>query len=256
MDAWWPRSHAAMKEDLNPNSIAVCGSSPLTILAVDAPMMGQSGAYGKQAMSMLAKKVFLIFYTAEALRSPLILSGLLGGGAFRGNRPLVLLLHMLIQPQSAACNLRFHHPIFWSFCDQTTDVLETRVVAKAEAMLDQLRKKGVQTLGEAIDELLAWRLPLSHNDVDLENDRDLQENSANLMQSRTQNRWTRNGSSTSQVVATPDNALSALYAAYEEKGPACASSNPPEPNNEWPPLVGENRSKQSNADTKVESSAG
>ena len=42
---------------------------------------------------MLAKKVLLIFAAADRLNSPVVLSGLLGGGAYRNNRPLVLLLH-------------------------------------------------------------------------------------------------------------------------------------------------------------------
>ena len=47
---------------------------------------------------MLAKKVLLIFAAADRLNSPVVLSGLLGGGAYRNNRPLVLLLHLLLQP--------------------------------------------------------------------------------------------------------------------------------------------------------------
>jgi len=56
-------------------------------------MRGQQQSYEPPKLHMLAKKVTLIFAAAAELDSPMIFSGLLGGGAFRGNRPLVLLLH-------------------------------------------------------------------------------------------------------------------------------------------------------------------
>jgi hypothetical protein len=52
--------------------------------------MRQLVTYSRQSLSYLVKKVLLIFCVAAHRRSPLILSGLLGGGAFRNNWPLVL----------------------------------------------------------------------------------------------------------------------------------------------------------------------
>merc|ERR1712217_576235 len=88
-------------------------SNPLTILAVDAPKMRSK--YCIDTLRMLAAKVLLIFVAADRLHSPQIFSGLLGGGAFRNNRPLVLLLHLLLQPSHDTPQLLFHHPVFWSF---------------------------------------------------------------------------------------------------------------------------------------------
>jgi len=89
-------SEAAKKECLDPTAIVSCTSPPLTILAVDAPVMSQLVTYSRQSLSYLVKKVLLIFCVAAHRRSPLILSGLLGGGAFRNNWPLVLLLHLAL----------------------------------------------------------------------------------------------------------------------------------------------------------------
>lgn len=173
-DAWWPREAAARKGGLSPSAIQPCSSPPLTILAVDAPVMRGCGGYNEQQLQMLAKKIFLIFQVAEMLKCPRILSGLLGGGAFRGNRPLVLLLHLLLQPMMAeeeeesACQLHFHNPIFWSFSGLDIPLLEDRVLTKADEMLERLRMSGVMTVRQALDELLTWNLPLNRGDADLE----------------------------------------------------------------------------------------
>ena len=170
MDAWWPRSEAAKKERLGPTAIVACRSPPLTILAVDAPVMRQVVTYSRQSLSYLVKKVLLIFGVAAHRRSPLILSGLLGGGAFRNNRPLVLLLHLLLQPENLASTLRFHHPVFDSFSGLSTDTLERRTVQQADEMVEQLRNAGVRTLGQAVDAILSWQLATSHRDADLQAD--------------------------------------------------------------------------------------
>ena len=58
-------------------------------------------------------KLVLVFAVAAERNSPEIFSGLLGGGAFRNNRPLVLLLHLLLQPIGDRRPITFHHPMFW-----------------------------------------------------------------------------------------------------------------------------------------------
>lgn len=165
IDAWWPRVDAAMKEGLSPDAIQPCCSAPLTILAVDAPVMRHK-PYCQRSLHMLAKKVSLVYEVAKQSGSPLILSGLLGGGAFRGNRPLVLALHMLMQRPDDTASLRFHHPIFWSFSDRSIDELEQSIPTIADAMVETLRRKGVGTLGEALEELFSWALPSSQHDID------------------------------------------------------------------------------------------
>merc|ERR1712113_1077649 len=101
--------------------------------------------YDKKTLGMLAIKVLLIFEVAEQLDSPYILSGLLGGGAFRNNRPLVLLLHLLLQPACQARPLLFHHPIFWSFGMLGTETLEQLILEEADAMMEALRKQRVRS---------------------------------------------------------------------------------------------------------------
>jgi len=167
MDAWWDFDACAAKENLNKRCIQHRQSAPLTILAVDAPVMRHQQTYRRPELYMLAKKITLIYAAASGLQAPLIFSGLLGGGAFRGNRPLVLLLHLLLQPCGDERPLWFHHPVFWSFRAVGAKELEQRIVRFADALLEDLRRQGVETLGQALELILASELPLSGNDDDL-----------------------------------------------------------------------------------------
>ena len=57
-------------------------------------------------------KLVLVFAVAAERNSPEIFSGLLGGGAFRNNRLLVSLLHILVQPIGDRPPVTFHHLVF------------------------------------------------------------------------------------------------------------------------------------------------
>jgi len=117
---------------------------------------------------MLARKVSLIFEVAEELRSPCIFSGLLGGGAFRGNRPLVLALHMLLSPTSDQVPLHFHHPIFRVGGGAGgIEACEQAVLTLADAIVAELSRRGVATLQDALMQLLHMDLHLSLGDADL-----------------------------------------------------------------------------------------
>ena len=85
-DAWWPREAAAKRASLCLTDIRPRTSNPVTILAVGAPKMREP--YCRNTLQMLAAKVLPIYTSAERLRSPIIFTGLLGGGAFRNNRPI------------------------------------------------------------------------------------------------------------------------------------------------------------------------
>merc|ERR1719330_2309876 len=167
-DAWWTRAAASEKERLSPGDIQPCAAPPLTILAVDAPEMAHyRGGYSKQAFLMLATKVMLIFKVAQALNSPEILSGLLGGGAFRNNRPLVLLLHLPFQPADSDRVVHFYHPIFWSFCRHDVDYLEKELLDRADSFLADLAQRGVETLEQALTAVYNANFPTSQYDHDL-----------------------------------------------------------------------------------------
>jgi hypothetical protein len=165
MDACWSRDAAEKKIALRLTDIHAQRSNPLTILAVDAPSM--HAAYCSDDLQMLAAKILIIFAAAEQLHSPQIFSGLLGGGAFRNNRPLVLLLHLLLQPRSSTRPMLFHHPVFWSFSDFSKHALETNIVSRADTMLKALRAQNVTTLGHALSVIYDWGLTLSEHDMDL-----------------------------------------------------------------------------------------
>merc|ERR1712060_357127 len=167
MDAWWDFDACAAKEYLDIRCIQNRQSAPMTIFAVDAPVMRHLQTYGKLELCMLAKKITLIFAAATELDAPLIFSGLLGGGAFRGNRPLVLLLHLLLQPCGDERPLWFYHPVFWSFGRVPPRELQERIVQFADILLEDLRRQGVETLGQALELILASELPVAHDDCDL-----------------------------------------------------------------------------------------
>mmetsp|Transcript_118163 Transcript_118163/g.220950 ORF Transcript_118163/g.220950 Transcript_118163/m.220950 type:complete len:537 (-) Transcript_118163:136-1746(-) len=167
MDAWWPRDEAAKKESLDFKAIQSCESNPLTILALDAPVMRRHKTYSKDTLEMLAKKILLMYAVADNLQSPQIFTGLLGGGAFRNNRPLVLLLHLLLQPVGDDRPVIFHHPVFWSFGCDSVQTIEQRILEHADIMLQQLKGMGILSLGDALVEILRWWLPVSNDDHDV-----------------------------------------------------------------------------------------
>jgi len=172
MDSWWGRDGATRKEHLLPSDIEDKFAGPFTVLAVNAPQLGGrnrwSGrveGYNRESLEMLTTKIGLMYAVAVQLRSPRILGGLLGGGAFRNNRPLVLLLHLLLQPRDIAMD--FHYPIFWSFCGCPIKELEEAVLTRADNMLENLRAQGVQNLGDVLEVLLRSDVPSSDMDDDL-----------------------------------------------------------------------------------------
>ena len=167
MDIWWSREQAAHKGSVDFDLVQKCPSKPFTIIAVDAPMMKWKKEYNDADLKMLAKKTILIYEVARHLNAPVIFSGLLGCGAYRGHRPLTLLLHLLLQPHGCSSHLKFHHPIFEAFGDYAVPQLEQTMLSNADSMLEVLRKKGVATLQDALEAILSWRLCTSNYDSDI-----------------------------------------------------------------------------------------
>ena len=99
MDAWWPGAAKKARigvDDMEP--LPLKAIRPLIILAVNAPDLSRAPRnmpYDMATLSAVACRVSLIFGAAEVLLSTVIYSGLLGGGAFRGNRQLMALLHLV-----------------------------------------------------------------------------------------------------------------------------------------------------------------
>ena len=164
-DAWWPREISALKADIPLHEVQPRTSPPMTVIAVNAPVVNRR--YDAASLQMLACKIALIYAAAVRLHSPVIYTGLLGGGAFRNNRPLVLLLHLLLQPHHDHCAVEFHHPIFMAFSYLSTAQLEQAVLDRADILLHALVLEGVHTLGDALDVIESWDLATSHHDLDL-----------------------------------------------------------------------------------------
>ena len=178
MDTWWSRGAAARKGWFHWEQVLERPSQPLNIIAVDAPSMRHESKYDRyneQLLRTLAKKTVLIFEVAHPLGAPSVYSGLLGGGACRGNRPLAMLLHLLLQTHDT--DLKFHHPIFWA-CSPPYSVgfLERRLTCIVDGMLAELRYKAVATLEDALQVIISWGLPTSHDDCDIVKENRWQEN--------------------------------------------------------------------------------
>ena len=94
-DTWWNRDACALKLDLPLGSIQWKQSESMTVIAIDAPHLHKQQYYTKQQVLWLARKIKMAYLCAIRLECSTILTGLLGGGAYRGSRPLVLLLHMV-----------------------------------------------------------------------------------------------------------------------------------------------------------------
>ena len=154
-----------LREDMSPYAPLARPSSSLVVLAADAPRV-RSASCGREDVQLLATKILLLFYAAHTMGCPSLSSGLLGGGAYRGNRPLVLVLHMIIKA-SLPVPLRFHLTVLRSFSRHPPPVLQMRIRMVAESMLRRLFQAEVSTMGHAITLLLSSPLPSSHNDEDV-----------------------------------------------------------------------------------------
>ena len=157
-----------MREDMNPYASLPRPSPPLVVLAADAPRV-RSACCDREDVQFLATKILLLFYAARTLGCPSISSGLLGGGAYRGNRPLVLVLHMIIKA-SLPVPLRFHLTVLRSFSSHPPQVLQMRIRMVAESMLRRLFQTEISTMDHAITLLLSSPLPSSHDDADVSDD--------------------------------------------------------------------------------------
>ena len=123
MDLWWPSAVAASRLNITASQVIQLGSPQLVVLAANAPNFNnRPKKYTKVALDMLIRKVHLIFMVAREKRSPMVLSGLLGGGAYRGNRPLVICLHMLFHEQLFP--LKLHVPVFESYSSYPVELID------------------------------------------------------------------------------------------------------------------------------------
>ena len=172
MDVWWSRTVASKKTKPEVSEMQRCDPKPLTILAVHAPRLNRHGVQYLQfhEITHLAAQIALIYGVADRLQSKEIYTGLLGGGAYRNNRPLILVLHLVLQPiQQTDTMLFFHHPIFSVFGNaHSCHELETRLLTKADRMLKDLRLAKVATLYDVVCTVHGWRLKSAHNDADLD----------------------------------------------------------------------------------------
>ena len=116
-------------------------------------------------VQQLALKIQLIYSVGKELGGQVsILTGLLGGGAFRNNRPLILLLHLLLSSGQATV---FHNTIFKTFCSLTPAQIEAAIERKAEEMLACLRKDDPTTVAAALAIIVGWALCSADNDADI-----------------------------------------------------------------------------------------
>ena len=174
MDAWWPRTAAAKRQELEFSDIRACHPKPLTILAVHAPQLSKRRIAHPtlDQIGHLAVQIAFIYGVAQERQSSQVFTGLLGGGAFRNNRPLILLLHMLLQPFEGGPEVVFHHPIFQVHShDMKDEDLESGVLTAADVMLekltDEMALKGQRSLFHALKAVVSWNLDSSHYDADL-----------------------------------------------------------------------------------------
>ena len=172
MDLWWPSAVAASRLNITASQVIQLGSPQLVVLAANAPNFNnRPKKYTKVALDMLIRKVHLIFMVAREKRSPMVLSGLLGGGAYRGNRPLVICLHMLFHEQLFP--LKLHVPVFESYSSYPVEIIFHVIIAKAIELLNKIRQScvtrntSVLSLNELVELLYSFNLPTSHYDNDI-----------------------------------------------------------------------------------------
>ena len=142
-------------------------SQPLTVLAVDAPDMRQHDVYSRHALHMLACKVILIHAVAARLRCPVVLTGLLGVDKLCNNRPLVMLLHLLLEPSGSLQPITFHMPPLPNH-RYSLPLHVNSLLRRVDEYLARLVDAQPRNLYDAFEVILTWRLTSSVQDRDIE----------------------------------------------------------------------------------------
>ena len=170
-DAWWSKeTAAAMGTSLQFADILPADTGPMTVLALDAPPLRLAYGYDRASLSALVCKILLVYATAAKLDSPVIYTGLIGVDAVHNNRPLILLLHLLLEPPRNTRPIIFHHPVLRTHGSFTASIHEQTILTRAVSYLATLRAARVRTVQDAIEHILAWQLPTSCQYRDLEGD--------------------------------------------------------------------------------------
>ena len=166
-DAWWPKDVVAQGAAMLLSDILPAATLPFTVLAVDAPFMRLAYGYDRASLCALVCKIILVHATAIKLDSPVIHTGLIGADAFHNNRPLILLLHLLLEPPGSSRPIIFHHPVIRQHGSYSASIHERAILSRADAYLHALRTAQVRCVQDAIEHILAWQLPTSWLDHDL-----------------------------------------------------------------------------------------
>ena len=166
-DAWWPKEVVARGASLISSDILPAATPPCTVLAVDAPFMRLAYGYDRASLCTLVCKIILVHATAIQLNSPAIFTCLIGADAFHNNRPLILLLHLLLAPHGSNRPVIFHHPVLCQPGFSSASRHERAILLRADEYLSALRSARVRSVQDAIEHILAWNLPTSWLDHDL-----------------------------------------------------------------------------------------
>ena len=168
-DAWWSKdTAAAMGTSLRFSDILPADTGPMTVLALDAPPLRLAYGYDRASLSALVCKVLLVYATAVKFDSPVIYTGLIGAEAVHNNRPLILLLHLLLEPPGNTRPIIFHHPVLRAHGSSSPTLHERTILRRAITFLAALRAARVRYVHDALEHILAWQLPTSWQDRDLD----------------------------------------------------------------------------------------
>ena len=141
------------------------------------------------AITQLMFKIRMIYFAAHHRGSSAIYTGLLGGGAFRNNRPLILALHLLCESKfrekhGRTIPVRFHCPVFDGYTDSVArlSLVERMELVKRKAdelmavfavlrdTRDAESDANIQLcmdFKQVLEILCACKFPTSFNDNDL-----------------------------------------------------------------------------------------
>ena len=105
-------------------------------------------------------------YKAALLHNVLTLhTGLIGGGSYRGNRPLILALHQLLAPpQLHVC---FHLAIFGSHSRLSVDTIVHAIQRRARQICTMITRDSVRTIDQLIQHLQQKWWMTSTDDADI-----------------------------------------------------------------------------------------
>jgi hypothetical protein len=155
-------------EPVSTNVLAIRAWSYKDLVKAIRPESAAGLTYSRADILAVLRQIQAMEEIADTRNYKHVFSGLLGAGAFRGNKPLIMALQVMAHPANSGRQLHLCCPVkAYSMPNTTRKMLSEIVRDKASHIIRTVRSAGCSTWDDVVDLLAAWQLPFSQQDADL-----------------------------------------------------------------------------------------